>query len=60
LFIREVDVFMEDNFENIVEDKEITLQVTNKLPTLKELLEDWDGIPPESFYWGESVGRELL
>ena len=58
--LKEANISMDDNFEIIVEDKKITLQVTNKLPTLKELLEEWDGTPPESFDWGEPVGRELL
>ena len=30
------------------------------LPTLAELLEDWDGTPPEPFDWGEPVGEEIL
>ena len=51
---------MDDNLETIVEDKKITPQVTNKLPTLEELFEDWDGIPHDSFDWGEPAGRELL
>jgi len=34
--------------------------ISNKLPTLKDLTTDYDGIPPDSFDWGEPVGRELL
>ena len=58
--LKEANISLNDNFEITVEDKKITLQVTDKLPTLKELFDNWDGNPPESFDWGAPVGRELL
>ena len=58
--LKEAKISMNDNLEIIVGDKKITLKATSELPTLKELLEDWDGTPPEPFDWGEPVGRELL
>jgi len=58
--LKEANISLNDNFEITVEDKKITLQVTDKLPTLKELFDGWDGNPPESFDWGDPVGRELL
>jgi antitoxin MazE len=58
--LKEAKISIEDNLEIIIEDKKITLQVTNKLPALAELLDGWDGTPPEPFDWGEPVGRELL
>ncbi|MDR0935590.1 MAG: hypothetical protein LBM98_02785 [Oscillospiraceae bacterium] len=38
----------------------IGLTAEPPLPTLAELLADWDGSPPEPYDWGEPVGRELL
>ena len=58
--LKEAKISMTDNFEVTIEDKKITLTVINALPTLAELLEDWDGTPPEPFDWGEPAGRELL
>ena len=58
--LKKAKISMNDNFEVIVEDRKITLKATDELPTLKELLEDWDGTPPEPFDWGESVGKEIL
>ena len=58
--LQQAKVSVHDNFEVIVEDRKITLKATDELPTLKKLLEDWDGNPPERFDWGEPVGRELL
>ena len=58
--LKKAKISMNDNFEVIVEDKKLILKVTDELPTLKELLEDWDSTPPEPFAWGEPVGRELL
>jgi len=58
--LKQAKVSTNDNFEVIIEDRKITLKATDELPTLSELLEDWDGVPPEPFDWGEPVGRELL
>ena len=58
--LQKAKISMNDNFEVIVEDRKITLKATDELPTLKKLLEDWDGTYSESFDWGEPVGRELL
>lgn len=58
--LRQAKISVNDNLEIIIEDRKIILKATDELPTLKELLEDWDGAPPEPFDWGEPVGRELL
>ena len=58
--LKQAKISTDDNFEVIIEDRKIILKATDELPTLKELLEDWDGTPPEPFDWGEPVGRELL
>ena len=58
--LKQAKISTGDNFEVIIEDRKIILKATDELPTLKELLEDWDGTPPEPFDWGEPVGRELL
>jgi antitoxin MazE len=58
--LKQAKISVNDNFELIIEDRKITLKATDELPTLKELLENWDGTPPEPFDWGEPVGRELL
>ena len=58
--LTQAKISVNDNLELIIEDRKIILKATDELPTLKELLEDWDGTPPEPFDWGEPVGRELL
>jgi hypothetical protein len=30
------------------------------LPTFEEVFAKWDGTPPESYEWGEPVGREEI
>ena len=58
--LKKANISMNDNFEIIIEDRKITLKATDELPTLKELLEEWDGTPPEPFDWSEPVGKEIL
>ena len=58
--LKEAGISLNDNFEVIIEDRQITLKATDKLPTLEELLKDWDGTPPEPYDWGEPVGKEIL
>jgi antitoxin MazE len=58
--LKKAMISTDDKFEVIIEDRKITLKATNELPTLKELLEGWDGTPPESYDWGEPTGREIL
>jgi len=58
--LQKAKISANDNFEVIIEERKITLKAVDELPTLKKLLEDWDGNPPEPFDWGEPAGRELL
>jgi predicted nucleic acid-binding protein len=60
LKICEASITEQDILDVTVKDRQIILKAAEKLPTLEKIFTDWDGRPPETFDWGEPVGKELL
>jgi hypothetical protein len=50
-------VYNKNEVDNMVD---VMIEEEKKFPTLDELLEDWDGVPPEKYDWGKPFGREII